>query len=189
MIIVEEITYTECRYVTIKHLEPVVIRAILNWLYDSHKNKYPSLLFGTAQSREENTLFLLMHGTPEGKLITNKGQVEPEEALRDLISDGLVDPSIVKRVFTISCYGGNQTPAEVDGVEIISAHTSTTEIDIKVFKDSMIIDLVPENNSKRINMFRHSKLVLPVIHFMLKISEYAEKLQRWCEKKNEKVSN
>jgi len=127
--------------ISIPNLEPDVIDAIFNCLYKTSTKETPALLFGTPESRERRSAFLLAHGTPEGNIIINGVERNTKDTLEELISSGLLDATYFTKVYTISCHGGEQLYATNNGVSIESIHNSSDQIDIMIDVNNNILNI------------------------------------------------
>jgi hypothetical protein len=99
----------------------------LAWWIDGGEEAGRFCIFGNPEDEVQDTVYLIAHGTPEGYIKMLDTIYYPEAILRGLILDKVIDSSI-KHVYTLSCYGGKQEPATVDGVVISSLHTSMQKI-------------------------------------------------------------
>ena len=78
--------------------------------------------------RQNDILFLNAHGGNNGKILYNKKFIEPKELLNELEEANLI-PDDIKKIYTISCYGGLQKPSKTNnGIPIESSHTSNKPI-------------------------------------------------------------
>jgi hypothetical protein len=108
----------------------------LGWLDEWAKipeSEGRTVFFGSPEDEEKDTIFIICHGTPEGYIKLFDKAYYPESVLRGLIQDGFFKGSNIKHVLTLSCYGGNQIPATVDGITIESLHTSVEKVYIQGF--------------------------------------------------------
>ena len=89
----------------------------------NQKNGAEAYLF-----RQNDILFLNAHGGNNGKILYNKKFIEPKELLNELENANLI-PDDIKKIYTISCFGGLQKPSKTNnGIPIESSHTSNKPI-------------------------------------------------------------
>ena len=89
----------------------------------NQKNGAEAYLF-----RQNDILFLNAHGDTNGKILYNKKFIEPKELLNELENANLI-PDDIKKIYTISCFGGLQKPSKTNnGIPIESSHTSNKPI-------------------------------------------------------------
>ena len=89
----------------------------------NQKNGAEAYLF-----RQNDILFLNAHGGNNGKIVYNKKFIEPKELLNELENANLI-PDDIKKIYTISCFGGLQKPSKTNnGIPIESSHTSNKPI-------------------------------------------------------------
>ena len=89
----------------------------------NQKNGAEAYLF-----RQNDILFLNAHGDTNGKIVYNKKFIEPKELLNELENANLI-PDDIKKIYTISCFGGLQKPSKTNnGIPIESSHTSNKPI-------------------------------------------------------------
>ena len=78
--------------------------------------------------RKNDSLILFAHGSPEGNIIFNGAEYNPEAFVQKLYDKNLI-PDDIKSIYTMNCYGGKQQSfINSKGVKVSSAHTSTTPI-------------------------------------------------------------
>lgn len=86
-----------------------------------------AVVFRPSDNKEPDTMFLLAHGSKDGRVELKGHLYSLEDALKALLLKGIKDYGITT-VYTICCHGGIQESATVDGVTIQSMHTSTDVI-------------------------------------------------------------
>lgn len=78
--------------------------------------------------RKNDALILFAHGTKDGKIAFNRAAYSSENFVQMLYDKHLI-PDDIKKIYTMNCYGGKQQSfIGPNGVEVKSAHTSTTPI-------------------------------------------------------------
>jgi hypothetical protein len=88
------------------------------------KNDAQAYLF-----RQNDILFLNMHGTPDGKVAFRQNKLNPSQFL-DILYDAGMLPEDISKIYTISCFGGLQKTGTTtkNGIPIASSHTSNKPI-------------------------------------------------------------
>lgn len=152
-----------------------VTKAYLNWCYETTINKLPVLLFSNKAALEEGTLFLLIHGNPNGTVMLENQERNLEEVLVYLIEHKLVGDT-VKRVFTISCHGGAQKEAVVNNIIIASLHNSMTEIFMSLYKGKLIIELTPKKRTIALRLL-YGKIAYRLANKILKLENVYNKFK------------
>lgn len=78
--------------------------------------------------RKNDALVLFAHGGQTGTIAFNGAEYAPQDFVRQLYGANLI-PEDIKRLYTLNCYGGKQQSfIGPGGVQVQSAHTSTTPI-------------------------------------------------------------
>lgn len=94
---------------------------------------------------DSSILFIYAHGSKDGRVSLGGELYTLEEVLQMLLDRKLIHERGIKKVQTISCHGGLQAPATIDGVTISSSHQCTEEIHTHTFmtidEDECIMEL------------------------------------------------
>lgn len=111
---------------------------------DFEKNKRGFVLFRLTDDKSK--LFILAHGSKDGLIDLGGARLfNPKEVLQMLLDKKAIHENGIEKVYTLSCYGGYQTPATIEGVEIKSCHECKDLIYAKAFMtidDECILDVV-----------------------------------------------
>lgn len=98
--------------------------------FENHKRGF--VLFRLVEDKSK--LFILAHGSKDGLIDLGGSKLfSLKEVLEMLLLKDAIHKNGVKEVYTISCYGGYQTPAIVESIEIKSCHESKNAIHAKAF--------------------------------------------------------
>jgi hypothetical protein len=108
-------------------MKDVIEMTTLDFQADAVKN-YRDLLqhkhYGWGFMDANHNLYFNIHGTKFGQMSGFGASLRPQDLGLILKNSNLID-SNVKSIYTISCYGGLQTPFTMDsGISISSSHTS-----------------------------------------------------------------
>lgn len=78
--------------------------------------------------RKNDSLILFAHGSPDGRIMFHDKLYSPEKIVQEFYDKGLI-PNDIKNLYTLNCYGGKQQSfIGPNGINVKSAHTSTTPI-------------------------------------------------------------
>lgn len=134
------------------------------------------VLFGDMQVA--GTAYLLVHGTPTGKMLIGRDEVSTEQWLmenaEDLIAKG------VDTVLTIACYGSLHRPIMYKGVTMKSLHDNTFEIYVETFEKFPMVF-----QGERITDFPRIKTV-PVLRISRRLPTDG-KFSRWFKDMFDKI--
>jgi len=97
------------------------------------------VIFDTTE--EPDKLFIICHGNKDGLIALDGKMYYPESILRWMINAYPERMASTKEVLTISCYGGSQISAEVDGITIRSIHEFKEVIIVQHFFDTDNLEL------------------------------------------------
>lgn len=78
--------------------------------------------------RKNDSLILFAHGSADGRIMFHDKLYSPEKIVQEFYDKGLI-PDDIKNLYTLNCYGGKQQSfIGPNGINVKSAHTSTTPI-------------------------------------------------------------
>lgn len=81
-----------------------------------------NILFFNDINTASNDIFLLLHGSPLGKVLFNDKLLSLEEVYHELLSEDVLNSLVsilnIKHIYTLCCYGGYLTSYEENGLTI-----------------------------------------------------------------------
>jgi hypothetical protein len=119
-------------YIMSKNFAFPISGKVYSCIKEIEEGRRSYVIFKVLGHEDADECILFCHGTKNGEMLINNQLLSPKQVL-EMIYEKITAKGI-KKIYTLSCYGGNQEKYSYKGISIESAHDSKEKICTKAYE-------------------------------------------------------